>query len=239
MLRAKVGSLVFGLQFHRLRDASPTESSQTNRALAPDEVRPKRHQRWPQGRLSKMRHFSHWADLKPKSTSDRLKAERQKAVPHCSVFFVCSDCQVDGGDCDRGRAAMSKILRDGRVGSLKEGSLAVCTWLAGRTRHWATSERLLERKDPGRNRSRHRHSVRISWPCGRGAANSLAGGYDGSGESVKRVLGEKKRRGKGGRSYTCMHAKCVAFHLRKGRLSENSLPKTRIVYAAVLQIYPR
>ena len=134
---------------------------------------------------------------------------------------------------------MSKILRDGRVGSLKEGSLAVCTWLAGRTRHWATSERLLEGKGLGRNRSRHRHSVRISWPCGRGAANSLAGGYDGSGESVKRVLGEKKRRGKGGRSYTCMHAKCVAFHLRKGRLSENSLPKTRIVYAAVLQIYPR
>ena len=105
---------------------------------------------------------------------------------------------------------MSKNLRDGRVGSLNEASLAV----PGLQERRSTG-RLLNgcwRENGLDDSSKHQHSVRISCPRGSGAANSLVGGYDGSGQSVKRALTRNKAAREGGRSYTCVR---VAFRLRK------------------------
>ena len=64
----------------------------------------------PQPRLSKMRYFSHWANLKPNPLGQTQGRTGGWAV------------RAEGG---WGRAARSMPLRGGQVGSLKKGSLAV------------------------------------------------------------------------------------------------------------------
>ena len=93
----------------------------------------------------------------------------------------------------RSRSSSDVEKTSRRAGWLSEGGFSHYTWLAGRTERWANGYWRGKGLDDS---SGHRHSVRISWPCGRGVANSLAGGYDGSGQSVKRALGETKRQGR-------------------------------------------